>query len=355
MVPRLAARLGGRWLAALPGPLPLPPPFENSPFERLAPSGRQLGSIWLQTTLPATLASLPVDLFLAPINVLPAIGRSPSIVVVHDLTALTRPEAHSLRVVLSQLPFWGTTLRRASVVVVPSTATGMELALLDPGIARKVLVIPNGVDERFFAPVDPESTRNILDRLAIAGPFVLSVGTLEPRKDLLSLVEAMEALWAEGVTSVPLVLAGRVGWKSGPILHRIATSPFSERILLPGHVADEELPPLLSAATLFVFPSIDEGFGLPPLEAMAAGVPVIARQIPVMLEVCGDGAELAPGRGAGPLAAAIRPLLASAELRRELGARGRERARRFRWESAAEGLAAAARLLIRTNRHGVNP
>ncbi len=168
--------------------------------------------------------------------------------------------------------------------------------------------------------------------------FVLSVGTAEPRKDLPGLVRAFDLVAADH-PDVALVLAGPSGWGADQLNTAVRTARFGERIVRTGWLDDAALDALRRSATLLAFPSVYEGFGFPPLEAMAAGVPVVATAAGALPEVLGDAAELVPVGDADALAAAMARLLDSADLRATMAARGLDRAAGFTWEACAAGLA----------------
>jgi glycosyltransferase involved in cell wall biosynthesis len=164
-----------------------------------------------------------------------------------------------------------------------------------------------------------------------ARPYLLYVGTIEPRKNLLTLLDAWKQVTPALREKFELVVAGPVGWSAQETVARIR----AEATYL-GYVPEEDLPGLVAGATAFVYPSLYEGFGFPVVQAMAAGVPVVTSNVSCLPEVAGDAAVLVDPRSASEFAAAVTRLLESAKLRSELGRRGRERARRYRWEACAE-------------------
>ncbi|QEY32346.1 glycosyltransferase family 1 protein [Synechococcus sp. RSCCF101] len=165
---------------------------------------------------------------------------------------------------------------------------------------------------------------------------ILSLCTLEPRKNLTTLIDAFEALRQSGTAEgVRLVLAGSMGWKTTALTERIRTSSESEAITVTGHIPDADLALLYSCADVFVYPSLYEGFGLPPLEAMQCGTPVIVGATSSLPEVVGEAALLVDPRSAGELSAAMARLLGSSEQRRLLGQRALEQAARFSWQRTA--------------------
>jgi glycosyltransferase involved in cell wall biosynthesis len=162
----------------------------------------------------------------------------------------------------------------------------------------------------------------------------LNVGLIEPRKNLLRLVEAYES--ASDLRDYSLVLAGGLGWDYEPLLRHINESAAKSRILLPGYIHDDDLPALYSLAVAFAYPSLYEGFGLPVLEAMACGTPVVTSNVSSLPEVVGDAGLLVDPQSVGELSESLRRVLAHADLAADLRRRGRERAWRFSWHSTAQ-------------------
>jgi glycosyltransferase involved in cell wall biosynthesis len=305
-----------------------------------------LGVIWQQVQLPRRLARGDVDLFWSPLQTLPLGSRVPAVVTVHDLTLLLLPETHSARVRWSQLPFLERSLDRARAIVADSAATAADLRFHFPSTAGRVQVVYPGV-EPAFAPAGADEVRRIRGELGLPDGYLLSVGTLEPRKNLALLLDAWEALRREDPEATPpLVLAGGKGWHSARLERRIARlAPLGLRHL--GRVDDARLVELFQAARVFVYPSLYEGFGLPALEAMACGVPVVASDAASLPEVVGDAGVTVDPRNPEALAVALQELLADPEKAAELGRRGRARAARFSWERAAAEMAGVFEAALR--------
>lgn len=296
-----------------------------------------LGVLWQQLRLPRRLAAGDLDLFWSPLLTLPRRLPIPAVVTVHDLAVLHVPETLSLKVRWSLLPFLGHSVERAAAVVAISDSTAREIAHAWPHAAGRIVTIPNGVDPG-FVPATAEAIAATRARLGVAGGYLLYAGTLEPRKNVELLLDAWIELRRSHDAVPPLLLAGPYGWKSRGLERRIAElEPLGVRRL--GRLEREDLVATIQAATLFVFPSFYEGFGLPAAEAMACGVPVIAADRSSLPEVVGDAGLLIDPEDPFDLAAALARLLDDAELRAELGRRGVERARRFSWPLGARRLA----------------
>lgn len=292
-----------------------------------------LGVLWQQLRLPRRLARGDVDLFWSPLITLPLRCPVPAVATVHDLTALLFPEAHTLKVRWSLLPFLRPSFEQARRLVAISQATARDLAFHFPQSADKIRVVYPGIDPE-FRPGTAEEIAATRRELGAPEGYILSIGTLEPRKNLGALIDAWELLRAEDPRVPPLFLAGPYGWGSRRLARRIAAlAPAGLRSL--GHVERSRLVRLFQAARIFVYPSLYEGFGLPAAEALACGLPVVATTGSSLPEVIGDAGLLADPRDIGGLAARIRSLLENPEKAAELADRAVLQASRFRWERAA--------------------
>ncbi len=293
-----------------------------------------LGVIWQQLRLPRRLGRGDFDLLWSPLITLPLRCPIPAVATVHDLTTLLLPETHRLKVKWSILPFLRPSLERADRLVTISHATARDIAFHFPQAACKVRVVYPGVDAE-LRPGTPEEVAAIRRELAAPEGYILYVGTLEPRKNIGAILDAWEALHNEAPPMPPLILAGAYGWGSQHLLRRIeALAPHGVRSL--GHVDRSYLVRIFQGARVFVYPSLYEGFGLPPAEAMACGIPTVVSDTSSLPEVVGDSGLRVPPGDTGALALAIRDLLQEPGRAAELGARGRERAGRFRWDKAAD-------------------
>jgi glycosyltransferase involved in cell wall biosynthesis len=265
----------------------------------------------------------------------PPWAACPTVVTVHDLSLLLHPETHEARLVelaRRRLPVMA---RAAAHVLTDSESVRAEICDVLGIEADRVTAVPLA-PRRAFRPADADEIEAARSPLGVAEEFVLFVGTVEPRKNLLALVRAFDLLTRETDLRPQLVIAGQKGWLTEELYELVERSPSAARILFTGYVTDEELRALYSACRVFVYPSLYEGFGLPPLEAMSCGAPVVASRIPVIEETCGGGAaRLVAPHDAEGLAGALAELLADGEARAILAARGRERAAAFTWERTA--------------------
>ena len=236
--------------------------------------------------------------------------------------------------------YWATwipfTARRASAVIAPSEATKQDLISLAGVPAHRITVVPLAIDPLFSRKPACEAVQAYRVRQGLAEPYVLYVGAIDRRKDWHGLLQAFVQARAR-VKSLRLVIAGLVSRGRTPLLEEIQTMGLGNDVVLPGHVADQDLPLLYAGAALFVYPSWWEGFGLPPLEAMAMGVPVITYRNSSLPEVVGEAAVLLdPPYAHNILADAIERLLTDQGLRDDVIAKGYRQVKRFDWQQIAE-------------------
>jgi glycosyltransferase involved in cell wall biosynthesis len=296
--------------------------------------------VYFPFELPRRARRRGLDLLHCPVGLAPVRSTVPVAVTVHDVMALERPDWFTAANRVQQRLVLGPAARRAAVVMTPS-AFSRERAIECLRLERdRVVVTPWGVDERFAPGHAAPAT---LASLEIERPYLLTVGSLQPRKNLEAALAAFERLPGD---EHELVVVGGRGWGDADLLERIRRSPASERVRLTGRVSDETLVELYRGAECFVFPSRYEGFGLPPLEAMACGTPVVSSERSSMPEVLGDAALLVDPDDVEALAAALEEVLASEERRAELGERGRRRAAGFTWRRTAAQTLAAYRLAL---------
>jgi glycosyltransferase involved in cell wall biosynthesis len=231
-----------------------------------------------------------------------------------------------------------TSVRRADVVLADSECTradAIDLLGVDPA---HVQVIYPGVEQRFRPVQDTNALDAVRSRYRLPARFVLGLGTLQPRKNFERLIEAYARLKEEAGSEVNLVIAGGAGWMYEGIFGRVQELGVQDAVCFPGYVADEDLPALYTLAELFVFPSLYEGFGLPPLEAMACGTPVVTSSASSLPEVVGDAALMVDPLDVAALAEAIQRVLSDTDLRNGMIRQGQEQARCFTWSGAAQKL-----------------
>jgi glycosyltransferase involved in cell wall biosynthesis len=263
-------------------------------------------------------------------------GRQKHVLTVQDMTFFSLPDVHT-RLRRSRLFRQAIlqSIERADRVIVPSVVTKADILGLLPQLdADRVRVIPHGVTENFH-PRQAADVKETAARLRLPSRYILHVGTIEPRKNLSHLLEAYRHLLRAGPIAEDLVLAGRLGWDYEPIMQMMEAPDLRERVHFIGYVDRDDLPRLYAGARLFVYLSLHEGFGFPPLEAMACGVPTIASLSSSLTENLRGAAELVPLADVQVLTAAMTRLLRDEELRANARERGLARAAQFRWEQTA--------------------
>jgi len=259
--------------------------------------------------------------------------RAAVVVTVYDLTPIRFPEFH-VRSNLFTIQELRRRLDRADLVMVPSSSTAKDLEDLGLVPQQKVRVVPLGVDG-CFKPVASEN-RGMLARFGLDCEYILNVGAIEPRKNLPRLLQAFRILKDRHRISHKLAVAGPRGWKDEEILQSVQQLKLSDSVVFTGYVSDEMLNLLYNHAALLVYPSLYEGFGLPPLEAMAAGCPVAVSNISSLPEVVGDAGVYFDPLAVEDIARAIYQILGSSELRAVLAKSGEIQSRRFSWSKTAE-------------------
>jgi glycosyltransferase involved in cell wall biosynthesis len=293
---------------------------------------------WEQLIWPAQVAGWPADLTHGLVNVLPLTSRIPGVVTVHDLTFMRMPEKLPplKQRYLAQL--CAASVRKASQVIAVSQQTADDLMAYFGTPARKISVIHNGVTAD-FAPGDEQAVEQFRQARGLPARYLLYLGTLEPRKNLESLLHAF-ARWRRQADAehhpVKLILAGAKGWFYETIFRQVAELGLAAWVDFPGFIPADELPNWYRAAEGFVYPSVFEGFGLPVLEAMACGTPVLCSQAPSLLEIVKESALTFPADDEAQLVAALAMLIGQPAVRRELRQRGLQRARHFTWQRTAE-------------------
>ena len=305
-----------------------------------APALRPLRLGWEQVTLPRVVRGLGVDVHHAPHYTMPLALGLPAVVTIHDLSFFTHPEWHQrTKVAFFRSSIRISARRAAALLAVSATTANLLQDLVRP--RAPVHVIPHGVDHARFRPEAPsdEEDEAARARSGVTQPYVVFVGTLEPRKDVPTLVRAFDRM-AGAHPDLTLVLAGGRGWGVGAVEQAVAAATHGDAIRLLGYVDEKDMPALLRGAAAVAYPSLEEGFGLPVLEALACGARVVTTSGTVMEEVAGGAALLAPPGDVDRLAQALEAALEGSEERRALGL---EVAARHSWDASAEAHAAVYR------------
>ena len=290
---------------------------------------------WEQSGLPLVAQQVGADVIHAPHYSMPVRPGVPVVVTIHDLTFFTEPDAHSPVTATFYKSAIRTTARRATRLIVPSKATRDELVRALGADPTRIDVAYHGVDHAMFHEPAEAKVRHVSDRLGLHGkPYVAYLGTLEPRKNVPALINGWSEAVADLIEPPALVLAGGSGW-SEEVDDAVANVPAHLRLVRPGYLHFTDLPGFLGGALVVAFPSRGEGFGLPVLEAMASGAPVLTTYRTSLPEVGGDAVAYTEP-DADSIRTSLRALLDDPDRRQSLGAAGHKRALEFTWAASAE-------------------
>lgn len=306
--------------------------FETRPGLRVQPM--PFPRLWTHLRLSWEMVTHPPDVLFVPAHVIPLLHPKKTVVTIHDLGHLYFPDAYPRR--MRHYITWATrrNARVASHILADSEATKQDIiAKLGVSPERLTVVYP-GVSSVFQPVTDADALREVQRRYCLPPSYILHVGTLQPRKNVLRLLEAFALAKERSHLQETLVLAGRRGWMPDAIERRLAE--MKDTVAMVGYVGDEDLPALYSGATAFVLPSLFEGFGMPAVEAMACGAPVIAADTSSLPEVVGEAGVLVDPLDVEAITRAIQQVCAEQELRESLRVRGLAQAKKFTWDAAAK-------------------
>jgi glycosyltransferase involved in cell wall biosynthesis len=290
--------------------------------------------VWSAWTFPRALRQDGVEVAHVQYTI-PPFMPCPTVTTIQDISFKRFPRFFGLkdRLILDLGVRWARSA--AARIIVPSEHTKKEIVQLYRVDPDKISVIHLGVDRR-FEPVDRDQARQIAaERYGIRSPYVLTVGVIQPRKNLGRLLDGFAGLKGIRQTNHKLVIVGKPGWKETNLQRRIDELGLGEDVIFTGYVPREDLPALYSGADAFVYPSVYEGFGLPPLEAMACGTPVITGNRSSLPEVVGEAGIMVDPYDAEAFARAMANVLSSESLRNEMSALGIARAAKFTWDETA--------------------
>jgi glycosyltransferase involved in cell wall biosynthesis len=293
----------------------------------------------MQMMLPRVVARSQPDLCHFTNALAPLWLNRPYVLSIYDATLFLYSRYHPRTRLLAIRLLLPMAARRASAVITISDSARQDLLQVLKIPPEKIHVVYGAAPQHFRQVTNAGQLASLRQKYGLPEQFLLYVGTLEPRKNLTRLVQAFSQLKAQGHPH-KLVLAGPWGWSMNGFHQQIEELNLADRVQLLGYIPDEDLPGLYSLATAFVFPSLYEGFGLPPLEAMACGTPVLSSRNSSLAEICGDAAYLVDPRDVENLAEGLRRVVADADLRAQLSESGRRRAQEFSWERAARETAA---------------
>ena len=324
-----------------------PLPLHTTPVDE-----RNMVRLWHRLDMPLPRVEWftggPLDLLHATDFVLPPSSARRKLVTVHDLAFLFYPDAampslhHYLNVVVPR------SVRRADALVADSRHTAQDLNEQWQVPLDRITVVQGAVDHTHFRPVhDPQQLAEVRQRYGLGQrPYILALSRLEPRKNFVRLIEAFAAARAEAQLPHRLVIGGRKGWLYESIFARVQELGLAEDVLFPGFVAEADLPALYSGAAFFAYPSLYEGFGLPIVEAMACGAPVLTGDNSCLPEAGGPGAIYVRAEDVASIAEGIVRLATDEGLAARLAAAGKEHAGGFTWERSAQQLLSAYHKLL---------
>jgi len=304
-------------------------------IERVHASSREARLAWEQLRLPGRLKALGIDVLHSTHHTLPMRPmRAKRVVTMHDLTFMRIPERYPAARRLYMQATTRAAARVADAIIVPSQAVRDDVARLLSADPARLHVVYEAAGA-MYAPVASEEALGVARSYGIAPPYLLSIGSLEPGKNRARMIRALRELRDRGADAT-MVIVGQQAWEYDEEFRLIERLGMVDRVRYLGYVKQDDLPALYSAATALVFPSLYEGFGLPVLEAMACGTPVLTSNVSATAEVSGGAAVLVDPLSEGAIRDGMERLLTDARLRGELRERGFERARGFSWQRAAD-------------------
>ena len=286
-----------------------------------------------QLSIPSAVRRERVDVFHAPHYVLPVLTSCPSVVTIHDCIHLMFPQYLPNRAAYgyARASIWSAARRSSRILTVSESSKRDILRFFDVP-PEKITVIYNAIDDRFREEPSEDEMRRVEERYQLEGDFVLYAGNVKPHKNLERLIEAFHLVRQSGLDAVKLVVIGDEVSKYAELRRAVHRYNLHKYVRFLGYMPDKTLAVLYRLAAVFVFPSLYEGFGLPPLEAMASGAPVVTSNVSSLPEVAADAAILVDPYDPSSIAQGIRQVLTDPELRQQLRARGLRRASEFSWE-----------------------
>jgi glycosyltransferase involved in cell wall biosynthesis len=317
----------------------------NRPIDTVAPlppqvrvvtsSSRVPRIVWMQMVAPRLLRRLRVDVAHFTNGMLPLAVPVPTVVTIHDMSLTMFPKYHPPRRVLLNRPLVDVAARRADAIITVSESAKRDIVRLYGSQEERIHVVHEAAAPSFQPVVDPVVLDRVRQRYDLAERFILYVGTIEPRKNLPKLIEGFASRRKSGQLPHQLVCAGPYGWLSRDIEDLIDRLQIEDAIRFTGYIPFDDLAALYSLAEMFVFPSLYEGFGLPVVEAMACGTPVVTGHVAALAEIGGGAVEQVARLDADTLGEAMVRLAGDRQRREQLSVLGRERAQLFSWERAA--------------------
>jgi len=318
-------------LLCAPADMHVPPTLGPNFRAVLEPSPNY--SLREQWHVPLVLWREKPDVYHAPHYVLPAAVMSPSVVTIHDCIHLMFPQyLPNRRAYLYARAVMWAAARRADAILTVSEASKRDILRFFDVKPEKVVVVHNGIDERFWTPPAEEDVARVRERYQLGHGFVLYAGNIKPHKNLVRVIEAFDEIRRGDFEELKLLIIGDEISKMPALRRAVHQHHLHKHVRFLGYVSDETLAILYRLAAAFVFPSIYEGFGLPPLEAMASGTPVVTSNVSSLPEVTGDAAVLVNPHDTGSIVAGVRRVLSDPAFADQLRQKGLVRAREFSWE-----------------------
>jgi glycosyltransferase involved in cell wall biosynthesis len=307
-------------------------------------------ALWMQTSLPLTMRRVRPDLCHFTNYLAPLYSPCPYVVTMYDMSVFLTPKMHNLKKHVLDRTLIPIVARRAGAILTISESAKRDILRCLKGIPRNKVRVVMGAASPHFHPADGVAVEEVRARYGLRKPYVLYVGTIEPRKNLPRLVEAFARLKAQGLPH-KLAIVGQAGWGSVPLQDAINDHGLRGEVVFTGYVPESDLPPLYTGASVMAFPSLYEGFGLPVIEAMACGAPVVTSHTSSLAEVAGDAALLIDPLSVDSLTGALQNVLTDPCARTDLQRRGLARASEFTWERTARAtLAVYDHVLARVHR-----
>ena len=313
----------------------LPFPLEDN-WQIVSYGGKKNRQINFLITLPGILRKYRIQLFLGTRHYLPPFNRKITYVaVVHDLIPLYMPELFTKEHKQRFRFFTNLCRRQADAVIAVSNATKKDVLRYMKFPEDKVTVIYEGANPKFNAERDPAGIERTMKKYHVEGPYILCLSTVEPRKNMLRTIQAYEQCVKEEQIPYKLLIVGGSGWKNGAVYDYVREHDLTDQVIFTGYVSDEEVKYIYSNATLFIYVSLCEGFGIPVVEAMQSGVPVITSNVSSMPEAAGDACALVDPYQTEEIKEAMLRILSSRELQEEMRQKGLGQAAKFSWKKCA--------------------
>lgn len=322
----------------------------NYDIPKIPADSQLLKILWAHLYLPHAISKHKIDIFHETTFVAPLFKKCPVVLTIYDLAYLYLPFCFACRQRLYFKSLISQSIRQSDLIIAISENTKKDIINNFSVSPNKIRVIYGGVDEIFRPMVDKKEIEKIKKIYKIKKDFVLAVSLISPRKNIIRLIKAFKLLRNQKKINIQLVIVGRNGWLYRDVFREAVSSGLEDDIIFCGHIPKKHLLFLYNAASVFAYPSLYEGFGLPILEAMASGCPVVSSNTSSMPEVCGDAALLADPKNVEELSELLYKLFSDESLKNNLIEKGLGRVKEFSWEKTAKETLIAYNEAIRYNR-----